>query len=488
MRYDLKRAVRTNLIILWVFSIVLPMTAWISSGSSYGIKAFVAAGATSLVATGLYFLPINLHIKGQIIVAFPFLAALGLSAVSGGVSRMFNVYMVAFGMQALYFNKKKSLYFGMGLIGVLVACFVIDPQLILDDGMGLGEFIPRIGAVFTIWAVLYLLTKWGEESLKSVEASARENAQNLEQLQYTFDKVETSTTELENTSRNCADMMAENQRNTEAINCAIQELSKSVDDAAITVSGVNESTQKSSQNVGATYDIMQKLTAVFETLKDDFKTSSLSMGHMKTSIETTHLSVDNSMGTVRTLAEQMQQIDASLEGIRRIAEQTNLLALNASIEAARAGEHGRGFAVVAEEIRKLSVESDAFAGKIGDIVGELGEASKEAIAHSEEGRLAMRSMEEAMVMLNTRFESVASILGEVEGYMSQEAAFVTAVSKEFTSIDDAVTNIAALLEENAAHFQEISARVETQTATSEAIKNEVDQIAVIGKVLAESVQ
>ena len=57
--------------------------------------------------------------------------------------------------------------------------------------------------------------------------------------------------------------------------------------------------------------------------------------------------------------------------IENISSQTNLLALNASIEAARAGEAGRGFAVVAEEIRNLSMGTQASSNSIMDALGLL---------------------------------------------------------------------------------------------------------------------
>ena len=146
-KYDLKRAVKFNLIVSWIFVVIFTLTAFINGGVEYGRRAMIATVGTGIVSTILYVLPLkNLYLKGIILVMIPTLAAVGLSIAQGGISRMFNVYMLGLVMVSLFFNVKTLLVYGGIASSLIIGLFIVSPEALLGPNMGtLGEFIPRMG-------------------------------------------------------------------------------------------------------------------------------------------------------------------------------------------------------------------------------------------------------------------------------------------------------------------------------------------------------
>ena len=152
---------------------------------------------------------------------------------------------------------------------------------------------------------------------------------------------------------------------------------------------------------------------------------------------------------IHSLEQHSQQISDVVRVIKEVAEQTNLLALNAAIEAARAGEQGRGFAVVADEVRKLAERTssstleitstiDTMRTSAGNAVTSMNGAvdkvtkgvqraqeANESIKQIGEGsRTAVEMVEEIAIAIREQGSATNNIASQVEriAQMSEESS------------------------------------------------------------------
>jgi methyl-accepting chemotaxis protein len=197
--------------------------------------------------------------------------------------------------------------------------------------------------------------------------------------------------------------------------------------------------------------------------------------------------VDVSTDNIGELGEYSQRIGNIVEVINGIAEQTNLLALNAAIEAARAGEHGRGFAVVADEVMKLAESATKETGDVANLITAVQKGTEQAVVSMQSGVGEVKNGTDLANQAGLSLNQILSAVKETGDKVSGISNSVDKLARKGNEIVENVESISAVVAQNSAASQEVSASAHLMTDRMNEVVDSIDQLSVVAESLIESI-
>lgn len=250
--------------------------------------------------------------------------------------------------------------------------------------------------------------------------------------------------------------------------------------------GANTISEDVSDMADSIRDIENKVTTYAHSTKEMNKRSEQTISLVergRQAVESQSEGMSRNVEATQQVAEAIEELARKADGISAItrtisdlAEQTNLLSLNASIEAARAGEHGRGFAVVAQEVRKLAEESTSSTKEIHTLVRSIDQGVKQAIqnikVNEDVVQLQMKMLRDSELVFTELVTSVQFITEQIAEFSAESDLMMESARK----ISAAIQNISAITQQSAAGTEQVSASMNEQMGSVQAVVTETEKM------------
>jgi methyl-accepting chemotaxis protein len=472
---------RFNMVIIWVFVLILFAAAYGTDGMQYALKAGLAMLTFSTVVTIIIILPVNDFIKSVLVPLLIALGALTLSIVSGGIERMFNIYLLTLCLAAVYFNKKILITFASTFLTILLATYIISPVSVMGNDNNIGSFISRIGVFICAIIVLYFLTKWGSELVNKSQREEGLAKESLNKINENVVRLEVNTNLLIENVNDSTDLIEDIKQGIGMVGQSMRDMSRAVEETAVSINNANSAMLNSTKQIDETYELSKDIENSFKGSAAAVYQGAEEVREMSKQMKIINDAINTSVETVSNLRNNMNSIQEALLGISQIADQTNLLALNAAIEAARAGEAGKGFAVVAEEVRKLAEQSAETANEIKNITVLVTESTESALQDVIKGRDAVLIGSKKADKILEVLQNVSESVELVDQKLSREYEMIDSLLKQINNTQAQLETIAAVSEENTATTEEIMALTETQEQAVTEIHEKMVSIRNLGE-------
>jgi methyl-accepting chemotaxis protein len=196
---------------------------------------------------------------------------------------------------------------------------------------------------------------------------------------------------------------------------------------------VDEQVRVLSDASSSVNDSVQSVAAIVEQMTANIRAIATHVTDATDAARTAERRADATNVEIAQLGERSEQIGRVITLISSLAAQTHLLALNATIEAARAGDAGRGFAVVANEVKDLAHESAGAAQEIAEMVSAIQDGTRGA-AHG-------------MLEIGQVVARIGDLQSVISGAVQEHTATTSEISRKLGSAAAGTEAIAASISE-----------------------------------------
>jgi methyl-accepting chemotaxis protein len=480
------RVHKLNAALMWIFALILAVTAYINAGLTRTLQASVVLVTTCTIVTGIVFLKAKRNLLKSIVISLlPALGSLLYTISQGGVERMFTAYIVCACFAAVYFNTKVLIGYSSVISILLITTYAINPEALLGVNSGLGEFIPRFGLFLCGTIALFFLSKWGNEHLENARNESEKALDLNNNLTKVLEQVNITTENLFKIVNDGNDKIIENQKGITTVTRTINEISKAIEESASAVNSLNNYVLDSTKLTTSTYGLSKEIEKEFTSTSEAVSVGSGKVDELTYHMAIMQKSINSAVSAVTELQERMNEIDNFVDEISSIASQTNMLALNANIEAARAGEAGKGFAVVADEIRKLAEQSSKSASYIQKITVEAQDTTNNAIEEVQRGNASVSESTAKANDVKEIFVAFMNSINLVNNKMHIAYANMEDIANRFNSMSEQLETVAAVSEENSASTEEALAMMLEQDESIKDTAEVIQKVRELGQALRE---
>lgn len=236
----------------------------------------------------------------------------------------------------------------------------------------------------------------------------------------------------------------------------LQQINESADQVSGSAEQIASGAQVLSQSSTEQANSVEELVASLQGMNTSIHEVVAHVTEGQENLRRTNQQVDTGHEQMQVMQKAMTEINASSNNIQKIikdiddiAFQTNILALNAAVEAARAGTAGKGFAVVADEVRNLAQKSAESAKTTAQLI-------EQSIQAVQKGQTITGEIAQTIDNMAAEAKNSLTLMEQISMASTEQADAVDQVLQGAEQISAVVQTNSATAEESAASSEELS--------------------------------